>query len=66
MKFTTAFIAILISFFVGMFVGIGSARVSGMFEPFYEAVHAVNQCEQNLPRNQHCVAKITAEVIGDE
>ena len=30
-----------------------------------EAIQAIKECEQNLPRNQYCVAVITAKPEGE-
>ena len=50
----------------GLFLGVIVAWIAAIFyyEPMYsdQVNMAIEQCEQKLPRNQHCRYIITAEV----
>ena len=56
----------VISFLLGILFMLILIAATGALKNDGLVTQAIQQCEQNLPRNQHCVAKITAEVVEDE
>lgn len=55
----------LISFIMGMIVGmfLTSAILSGQIKLGNEAIDSIKECQQELPRNQHCTIKA---VVAEE
>lgn len=60
---STLLATILVIMMVGAFIA--GAIISHNYGSTDEIAEAIQQCEQNLPRNQHCEPVISARVVEE-
>ena len=58
--------ALLVGFMLGIFGAFATLGLSGVGEYDNQAYYAIEECEKSLPRDQHCVVVISAEVTENE